>query len=72
MLDNLVGGGSQVRRSEITIDEKTETAFVAAKGMGMAHALCTEMGMQAAANTSAPKHYLGRKEKARLPEMENG
>ena len=25
--------------------------------MDMAHALCAEMGMQAAANTSAPKHY---------------
>ena len=57
MLDNLLGGGSQVRQSEITINPEAETAFVAVKGMDMAHVLCPEMGMQAAANISAPKHY---------------
>jgi hypothetical protein len=57
MLDKIAGGGSQARRSEIMVNGRAESAFVAAKGMDMAHALCSEMGMQAAVQTSAPKHY---------------
>ena len=57
MLGKITGGGSQVRRSEIMVNGRVETAFVAAKGMDMAHVLCSEMGMQAAVQTSAPTHY---------------
>ena len=46
LLGKIVGGGSQARRSETMVNGMAESAFVDAKGMDMAQALCSEMGIQ--------------------------